>query len=414
MTSPGSASPGSVQVLEVLVNMDKLSILKKKRALKKGNLTRTRRRAFVLIDSRGSKRELNCILKDLDEALNDVLEVNLEYVSILEDEEELKSATEYEQQVTEECNEAQERIKEHLKSRSDEAPSAVSRSQASAKSRGSHRSVTSEASAKAKQAEIDAKVLQLETDQLASRQSQERENEDVKRQLLLQEKKDATAAAKLRAELSKAAENDLTWERRNDFVEETAKEPKQDVITTKSVPANNQVSATSRPVSAEPTESIFMRSLPRLQLTKFSGSSGEWPRWIALFRALVGDQPSLTKTEKMAHLQSAVTGPAQQTIAGMMFNGDLYDTALKALEDRFGREQDVVHATLSAVFACPAPRYMDAEALDRFQSTVALSCISNGKYGVFWRPTKSRKPATHGREAAAGTPTQLGGAHPGS
>ena len=92
----------------------------------------------------------------------------------MEDEEELKSATEYEQQVTEECNEAQERIKEHLKSRSDEAPSAMSRSQASAKSRGSNRSVTSEASAKAKQAEIDAKVLQLETDQLASRQSQER------------------------------------------------------------------------------------------------------------------------------------------------------------------------------------------------------------------------------------------------
>ena len=50
--------------------------LKSERALRKGNLTRTRRRAFVLVDTAGSKRELCSVLKDLDVALQALLEVN--------------------------------------------------------------------------------------------------------------------------------------------------------------------------------------------------------------------------------------------------------------------------------------------------------------------------------------------------
>ena len=36
--------------------------------------------------------------------------------------------------------------------------------------------------------------------------------------------------------------------------------------------------------------------LPRITLEKFGGSAIEWPRWIALFKALVHDRADLTET----------------------------------------------------------------------------------------------------------------------
>ena len=76
--------------------MEKLSVLKNERALKKGNLTRTRRRAFVLVESVDSKRELRSVLKELDVALQEVLEVNLKISVVLQDEADLKKCQEYE------------------------------------------------------------------------------------------------------------------------------------------------------------------------------------------------------------------------------------------------------------------------------------------------------------------------------
>ena len=116
--------------------------------------------------------------------------------------------------------------------------------------------------------------------------------------------------------------------------------------------------------------SMFSKSLPKVKLPQFSGNSLEWPQWFGLFQALVDSQVNLSNTEKMVHLQTSVTGLAQKSIAGFMYNPDLYDQALAVLKERFGREKDVVRADLNAMFNAPRPSSSCASALEDFHATV--------------------------------------------
>ena len=93
-------------------------------------------------------------------------------------------------------------------------------------------------------------------------------------------------------------------------------------------------------------------------------------KWFALFRTLVHDQPTLTQTEKMAHLQAAVTGLAQRTIGGMLYRGELYDEAVRVLKDRFGRDDDIIHSNLDSIFSCPSPTHLDPVSLEKFHAAV--------------------------------------------
>ncbi|XP_043229563.1 uncharacterized protein LOC122385388 isoform X1 [Amphibalanus amphitrite] len=132
------------------------------------------------------------------------------------------------------------------------------------------------------------------------------------------------------------------------------------------------------PVQVAPVyqpEHLFHRSLPRLTLPTFAGDTSEWVNWFALFRTLVHDQPALTPTEKMAHLQAAVTGLAQRTIGGMLYRGELYEEAVRVLKDRFGRDDDIIHSNLDSIFSCPAPSHLDPASLEQFQATVHCAVV---------------------------------------
>ena len=85
--------------------------------------------------------------------------------------------------------------------------------------------------------------------------------------------------------------------------------------------------------------------------------------------ALVHDQPSLSDAGRMAHLQAAVTGRAQQAIAGMLYDGGLYHQAVSTLQDRFGRSGDIIRAHLG-LFSAEPPLEYDAVSLETFQATV--------------------------------------------
>ena len=119
--------------------------------------------------------------------------------------------------------------------------------------------------------------------------------------------------------------------------------------------------------------------VPQVQLPRFDGNPRDWPRWIGLFRTLMHDQKSLSQAEKMAHLQSSVTGLARQLIEGMLFDGSYYQAALETLMKRFGRECDIVQANLAAVFNAAPVRDMDVNSLERYHAAVhcAVKVLQN-------------------------------------
>ena len=103
------------------------------------------------------------------------------------------------------------------------------------------------------------------------------------------------------------------------------------------------------------TKFAFTRSLPRLKLPPFSGSPLEWPAFISLFKCLVHDQP-LTNTQRMTHLQRALTGDARNAVGGMLNHGHLYRAALTELEEQFGNEEIVAAAYLKTIYEhCTVP-----------------------------------------------------------
>ena len=350
---------------------EQLKALKNSRARKLGTLTRARRRAFIIIEAKGSRTQLGEILKELDVTLDAVQEVHDKYVDLLTEEDEIKGAETYIEEVEKQHSDAVERIREHLEARKDEAPSVVS---GASNITGKSRSSASSEATQAREAEIKERLKQEEMKRTKQRLEIEAQEQELGRRRKLLEAADALEMAKLEAKLKRAALDDLQWERRDDFdeippPEDTSSQKKDDAASQNE---DDRVPKPEQTVTSQHSQhcSVFSKSLPKVKLPQFSGNSLEWPQWFGLFQALVDSQVSLSKTEKMVHLQTSVTGVAQKSIAGFMYNPDLYDQALAVLKERFGREKDVVRAHLNAMFNAPRPSAFSASALEDFHATV--------------------------------------------
>ena len=113
----------------------------------------------------------------------------------------------------------------------------------------------------------------------------------------------------------------------------------------------------------------FVKSIPRLELPRFSGDPLEWPQFISLFKCLVHDQP-LTDTQRMTYLQRALVGNAKRAIRGMLNHGHLYKAALTELEEQFGNEELVAGAFMKTVLDHPIVAEGDATQPRSFYNTL--------------------------------------------
>ena len=114
----------------------------------------------------------------------------------------------------------------------------------------------------------------------------------------------------------------------------------------------------------------FSCPLPRLTLEKFDGDPLHWPRWIALFKALVHDRRELSDAERLTHLQTSLTGAARHAVEGLLCDGSLYGEALRELQCQFGSQTTVVQASLRSVLQLPAVRNNDIPALTELSRTL--------------------------------------------
>lgn len=160
------------------------------------------------------------------------------------------------------------KIEENLVGMRDEPASVVSVSAVAAKSKHSGKS---QGSTTSRHVEIALKVQELKVAQLKERHKRERAEQELKRQNEMKTALEERASAELRAKLSMAAGIELNWDRREDFVGEPTlaeNEPTTNVLPQ---------AATAMAGTSAPPESL-LGSLPRLELTKFRGTTGEWPR----------------------------------------------------------------------------------------------------------------------------------------
>ena len=371
--------------------------LKNLRARRLGTLTNLRRRALVMVNAKGSRTKLTGLLKELDAAADCVTAAHHEYVEVIAQEEQKLTADKTYSEAIQAYEDTITKIGQHLQERKDERLSVVSETRSGA-SAASAESLTREA-------EIQLKLKQLKLERLNQQLSEEKEEEELKQKHKRQAAEAEVEAARVEVTLRKAAESGLSWERKDDFAHEEVARKEENLEPAKldARCANEHKTSPAQGAARDPDMvPDFRRSLPRLTLRIFSGDSSEWPTWYGLFKAMVHNQKLLNPAEKMMHLQSSVSGIARQLISGMLCDPSLYPVALQTLEDRFGREQDIVQAKLNAIFSHPSPSirtleqfYADVNSavtvLDRLDYTGDLNSQENLRRLVSKLPSELRR-----------------------
>ena len=174
----------------------------------------------------------------------------------------------------------------YLKSRQGEEPSVVS---AQVKSQVSHMSAS-------RKAEVALQMKQLEVKQLVMKHQRKKEEQEIHRKNELQNAKDSEELAKLEAHLMVTAEDGLNWDQRKDFDDEAGvvrvnaaelQKRSEDHHPADDLNPQNITAVQDPPrevpdqegqhasVTDPQSESLFVRSLPRITLPKFSDSPGE-------------------------------------------------------------------------------------------------------------------------------------------
>ena len=420
---------------------EEVKLLRRKRGRQLAAFSRICHRADAMIVGRGSRSKLEDMLETIDAALENVIAANDSLEAYLSLPKEKMDAEAYSAKAEGDRQAVVQRITRYLAERKDEAPSeAGSRISVARKSCASSSSkasqVEAEVSSKMKKlrlqqlrrkqeqerAEEEEKRRQEEAkrrqEEATRRQEEEieRHEREIQRRRQLQDAEDEAEAAQMEARLRKELSDELQEERRDDFEGELldrdqAEGGDQYLVISEAAdrrparatheggtrhgrPAEGLTASKVRDTATwiqelrsphvQPADkaaacSAFAKSIPRLSLPTFDGKASDWPRWIGLFKALVHDQPSLSDTERIAHLQSSVSGLAQQTISGMLYDGSLYHQALQTLEERFGQDEDIIKHNLNSIFDAPDPLEDDAESLERFQATLhcAVTILKN-------------------------------------
>ena len=131
------------------------------------------------------------------------------------------------------------------------------------------------------------------------------------------------------------------------------------------------------------SKSAMMTSLPKLNLPVFDGDPCAWPNWYGMFKALVHDQ-RLSKTQKMIYLKASVKGTAEKAIAGMFFDGTMYEKVIAKLTQRFGNPTLISKSLINKFLAIPAVQD---------ENTSSLRLFVDNLYAIV------RTLKTHGHEA---------------
>ena len=327
-----------------------LSDLRRQRGQDLAALNRVRRRGLVLLEINGTRAELWSILKELDDALRKLQDSNWNYFDRISDDEfERERAERYEEDATDKCTELQDMILARLRDEQNDA-SIHDRKTMAAKS------------------ELGTAYGSVESSSDVTRQRKGNEDENIRSDSSEDEQRRLRQNTKRNYESTHERYSDISEPRFNeDEAQSRIDNEKRRHMRT------NENHRNSTP--------MFRQCLPRLELVTFSGDVSDWPRWYSLFKSLVDEQP-LSTDEKMAHLQNSVTGLARHTIGGMLYDGGLYHDALAALKDRFGRDEDIIHANLSRVFAAPSPTYLDPRSLEQFHGALhcAVTVLQNMGY----------------------------------
>ena len=103
-----------------------------------------------------------------------------------------------------------------------------------------------------------------------------------------------------------------------------------------------------------PDEAMNRPRLPKLTLPKFRGDVTSWSTFWDSYKSAVHDNAGISVIDKFNYLSSLLEGPAHRTIQGLTMNESNYDSAIRLLQDRFGKPQLIISVHMEELLKLPA------------------------------------------------------------
>ncbi|XP_036327163.1 uncharacterized protein LOC118739764 [Rhagoletis pomonella] len=172
---------------------------------------------------------------------------------------------------------------------------------------------------------------------------------------------------RLQTELESLDESQLEVDHRTTF-EDTFCEVKSAIIERMSELRRVDTLSSTRVVA--PSPSTPRHSLPKLQVTKFSGSYTEWLDFFNMFTTLVHNNSGLEDIEKFQYLRSCLTHNAFRLVQSLEVTCSNYKRAIEVLITRYDNKRYIFQSHLQAILNCKGTRPANASSLREFVDSI--------------------------------------------
>ena len=105
---------------------------------------------------------------------------------------------------------------------------------------------------------------------------------------------------------------------------------------------------------SQTTSEVFnlQEKLPKLVITKFNGTYADWPRFWEQFSETI-DKTSVAPITKFAYLRELLDDKVKRAVETLPFTPEGYNRAKAILQDRFGKESEIVKAYVKEILELP-------------------------------------------------------------
>ena len=107
--------------------------------------------------------------------------------------------------------------------------------------------------------------------------------------------------------------------------------------------------------------------LPKIQIARFYGSPLDWPRFWGQFIETV-DKRSIAAVYKFTYLCGFLSPKVKMVIEGLPFTPEGYNRATSILEERYGKNSEVIKAYVKLIMNLPAINEINIEKIHKFNN----------------------------------------------
>ena len=105
--------------------------------------------------------------------------------------------------------------------------------------------------------------------------------------------------------------------------------------------------------SSGSARTIVKPKLPKLVIHKFNGEITKFRTFWDSFSSAIHTNTELSPIDKFNYLKSLLEGPASQAIQGLSLSATNYQAAVKILQDRFGKTQQIISSHMDNLLKIP-------------------------------------------------------------